>query len=140
MVNFNHPPFYKRLAAMFYDGILILAILLIGTGFALIFTKGKPIFPGNIYYQIFLITLIALFFIGFWCHGGQTIGMKAWKLHLLTQDERPLSYPQALLRFILAIPSLLFFGMGFLWLFFDKDKLTIYDRFSKTKIMGAINK
>jgi uncharacterized RDD family membrane protein YckC len=40
-----------------------------------------------------------------------------------------------LLRFLVAIPSLAFAGLGFLWMLIDKDKMTWYDRFSESVIV-----
>lgn len=121
--------FFRRIAAIFYDLILILAILLIGTLFSLIFTKGYAIPSNNLLYKIYLLTLICSFYIGFWVHGGQTLGMKAWGLKLLTLQNKPLSYQHAILRFFLSLFSFLLLGFGFFWALFDPKRQALYDKF-----------
>jgi uncharacterized RDD family membrane protein YckC len=76
-----------------------------------------------------------LFFIFFWTRGGQTLGMRAWRLRLETHDGGFPSIPVATLRFFVAIVSLIPFGLGFLWQLWDKDKLTWHDRIAGTRML-----
>lgn len=130
---------FRRLAALIYDGLIVLALLLLWTALLLFFTKGNPI-PPTLWYQFSLICVVTGYFVGFWHHGGQTSGMKAWNLVVIDagQSKKGISYRKALLRFFLAIPSWLFFGLGFFWLVFDKNNQTLYDRLSGTKQISKI--
>ncbi len=132
---FTRPSLFRRLGSMLYDTILVLALLIIGSGILLFYTKGESIKPGNLYYQIYLLSLIFGFFIWFWTHGGQTAGMAAWRLRLITFSNNPVSFRQALIRLLIATPLLLLGGCGLLWAFYDQEKLTLYDRLSKTKLI-----
>ena len=123
-----------RLVAMFYDALLLLSALLIATALALMVTKGTLSYH-NPFFRTFLFLLCFSFYAWFWLHGGQTLGMRAWKLRLQNKDGRPITIWQALLRFLVAIPSLAFAGLGFLWMLIDKDKMTLYDRFSESVIV-----
>ena len=130
----------RRLGALFYDSLLILALLIIWTALLLFFTKGQTI-PPTYWYRLSLVLVTACYFIGFWHHGGQTSGMKAWRLKLVlntnlnTQNNnQAISYQRALIRFFMAMPCLLLFGLGFLWLLGNKDRMTLYDRLSRTKL------
>lgn len=132
---------FRRLAALLYDGLIVLALLLIWTALLLFFTKGQPIAP-TFWYRFSLVCVATSYFIAFWRHGGQTSGMKAWNLVIIDaqslqttsmQTQKGISYRKAFLRFLLAIPSWLLFGLGFLWLLFDKNRQTLYDRLSGTK-------
>ena len=125
----------RRLGAMLYDVILTFAILIIGTAVLLLTTEGQSIAVGNRYYQSFLFILVSIFFIWFWIHGGQTAGMAAWKLRIVTKEGHPISYKQAMLRLLTAIPSLLLGGLGLLWLIWDREKLSLYDRLSGTRMI-----
>jgi uncharacterized RDD family membrane protein YckC len=58
--------------------------------------------------------------------------MRAWKLRLQRRDGGPITLWQALLRFLVAFPSLLLLGLGLLWMLVDRDRMTWYDRFSET--------
>lgn len=136
----DNTPDYKpagllvRLVAMFYDALLLLSALLIATAIALLVTKGS-LHTHNPFFRTTLFLICFSFYAWFWLHGGQTLGMRAWKLRLQNKDGRPITIWQALLRFLVAIPSLAFAGLGFLWMLIDKDKMTLYDRFSESVIV-----
>jgi len=44
---------------------------------------------------------------------------------------------QAVLRYLIAWPSVLFFGIGLLWAIFDKDHLFLHDRLAGTKVVST---
>jgi len=123
-----------RLVAMFYDALLLLSALLIATAIALIVTKGA-LHAHNPFFRTALFLTCFAFYAWFWLHGGQTLGMRAWRLRLQGLDGRPITIWQALLRFLVAIPSLALADLGFLWMLVDKDKMTWYDRFSESVIV-----
>jgi uncharacterized RDD family membrane protein YckC len=128
--------FLKRLAAMVYDSILIAALLIISTVLFLIFTLGEHISPNNFYFKLYLSTIWIGFFVWFWVRGGQTIGLAAWKLRLVTEQNQPLSIDQALLRFIIAMPLIAMGGVGLIWAIFDKQGQTLYDKLARTKLIS----
>jgi len=68
-------------------------------------------------------------------HGGQTLGMRAWKLQLQNMRPGPISWWQVLLRFMVALLSALLCGLGYLWMLIDKQKLTWHDRYSETRVV-----
>jgi len=120
---------------MFYDALLLLAILFFSTLAILPLNKGNAIAPYDPVYSFYLVAVCFLFYGWFWTHGGQTLGMRAWKIRVLRFDGQPISWRHALLRFLAAIFSWAFFGAGFLWILVDKDKLAWHDRFSETMIV-----
>ena len=136
----DNTPAYKpaglliRLAAMFYDTLLLLSALLIATAIALMVTKGS-LHTHNPFFRTLLFLICFSFYTWFWLHGGQTLGMRAWKLRLQNIDGRPITIWQALLRFLVAIPSLALAGLGFFWMLVDKDSMTWHDRFSESVIV-----
>jgi uncharacterized RDD family membrane protein YckC len=123
-----------RLVAMFYDALLLLSALLIATAIALMVTRGA-LHTHNPFFRTMLFLICFSFYAWFWLHGGQTLGMRAWKLRLQNRDGGPITIWQALLRFLVAIPSLAFAGLGFLWMLVDRDKMTWHDRFSESVIV-----
>ena len=87
-------------------------------------------------YQLFLFEIILLiFFTGFWLRGGQTLGMRAWKLKLVRTDGHPLRWTDALKRHFAAILSWLVLGLGFLWIFVDSEGLAWHYRLSNTRLI-----
>ena len=123
-----------RLLAMFYDSLLLFSALLIATALALIVTRGALSYH-NPFFRTFLFMICFSFYAWFWLHGGQTLGMRAWRLRLQRPDGQPVSVWQALLRFLVAIPSLALAGLGLFWMLVDKDKLAIHDRISESVIV-----
>ena len=81
-----------------------------------------------------LLSLFA-FFAKFWTHNGQTLGMQAWGLRIQNADGSAIDLWQALLRFVVAIGSWLFAGLGFLWLLWDKQGRTWHDIYSDTRVV-----
>jgi uncharacterized RDD family membrane protein YckC len=61
--------------------------------------------------------------------------MRAWRLQLQRLDGGPITIWQALLRFMVAIPSLALAGLGLLWMLVDKDRLAVHDRISESRIV-----
>jgi uncharacterized RDD family membrane protein YckC len=129
------PGFLRRLAAQIYDLFLLIALLFLATALLLPFTAGEAVSAQQtLIYRIYLAVISFLFYGWFWTHGGQTLGLRAWKIKLLTLDQKPINWNQALLRFATAIVSWGFFGLGFLWILIDKNRHSWHDHLSKTAL------
>lgn len=124
----------RRLAALVYDSLLLFGILCVATIILLPFTSGKAIAPGTLWYQIYLLGLIVLFYGWHWTHGGQTLGMRAWRIRLRTCDGSPLRWRHVLTRMAAAALSWAILGLGYLWLWFDHRHATWHDRLSGTEV------
>ena len=125
----------RRLAAGLYDGLLVIALLVIPTLLAMALRGGEPIPPGDLLFQALLLLTAGAFFTWFWSHGGQTLGMRAWRLRVEQQSGAPLSLGIALLRFVISLVSVAAFGLGLLWILFDADKLAWHDRATGTRVI-----
>jgi len=128
------PGFFRRLVAVAYDFFLLLAVLFLATALLLPFNSGIAFSSEQVSYPLYLMTVSFIFYGWFWTHGGQTLGLRSWKMTLLTLDQQPINWKQALLRFAGAIISWLCLGLGFIWPVFDKKKLTWHDRLSGTTL------
>lgn len=126
---------FRRLAALFYDSLLLLAVLFIATALVLVFSGGEATRPNNPLYSMYLLFISFFFYAWFWMHGGQTLGMRSWRLQLRGIKGKPVTWWHLLLRFMVAIPSAALFGLGYLWMLVDKDKLTWHDRYSETRVV-----
>lgn len=132
--NVKPASLFRRLAALFYDSLLLLAILFGATLLVLPFNKGEAIQASDGLYRTYLFMVSFFFFGWFWMHGGQTLGMRAWRLRLRRIDGKPLRWWHVLLRFMAAIPALLLAGIGYWWILVDKKHLALHDRFSETMV------
>jgi uncharacterized RDD family membrane protein YckC len=125
----------RRFAAISYDLLLLAALDFIATAILLIFTSGVAVDSSNTFFKLYLLLIAWLYFAWQWTHGGQTLGMRAWKIRLYTADNGPVSWPVATKRYLFALLSWLFAGAGFLWALFDRNKLTFHDRYSKSRLL-----
>lgn len=123
----------KRLMAMLYDFMLILAIWVV-TGFVAVALNDGEAVEGPLF-KTALFCITFLFFGFFWTRLGQTLGMQAWRLRVQTLDGYRLTWSRALMRFMLAIISFIPLGMGYIWMLFSDEKLTWHDKLSETCIV-----
>ncbi len=133
------PPvgFFRRLGAMLYDSLLLLAILMMMSfPYVWLTGGGKQGLIVHTLYQIYLLAIGFLYFGGFWVRGGQTLGMRTWNIKLVRAGGGgPVTWNIALKRFGFALVSLLCLGLGFFWILFDRDKLAWHDRWSGTRLV-----
>ncbi len=132
------PSFLRRLLAILYDSLLLACVILVAT--LLFYWVAGDNFSHDpilrIVYQSYLLILSYLFFGWFWTHGGQTLGMRAWRLRLLQQtDLQPITWKQALVRYLGATLSWLALGLGFLWVLLDRQNRAWHDRLSSTVLV-----
>ena len=142
--NAKIPGLLRRLGAILYDSMLVTAVvfaaftlvyLLLAFGFGI-----KDINELGLYKYLFFIYMLAVavgFHIWFWTHGGQTLGMRTWSMKLFSEDGGKVSTRQALVRYLVAVVSLLAFGLGFLWSLFDKEKRSWHDMASGTRLVSV---
>ena len=95
----------------------------------------EAISPGSLPYQALLLVVAAAFYISSWLRGGQTLGMRPWRLRVRTADgDRPRA-GALWLRFAVGTVSLLAGGLGFWWAWWDRDRLAWHDRASGTRLV-----
>ena len=124
----------RRLAALVYDSLLIAALLMLVTLIFVAVRGGDPVEPGNPIFQLALIVTVGGFFTGFWVRGGQTLGMRAWRLKVEQKSGDALTWKVAVIRFLAGIVSVLPFGAGMIWSLFDPEGLTVHDRIAGTRV------
>ena len=124
----------RRLAAIFYDSLLVLAIWMATTAVLVIYlAEGAPV--KGIAYQLMLYLEAFGFYLLFWRLKGQTLGMQVWKIKLVTQSGEKPRYLQCLIRFLAATASLCCMGLGFFWMLWDPKGETWQDKLSSTRII-----
>lgn len=75
------------------------------------------------------------FFGWFWTHGGQTLGMRAWKIRAVGIAGQPLNWRQALIRSFVAMLGAAVFGLGFLWMLVDSRRRCWQDIASDSQVI-----
>ena len=145
------PKLRRRLLSLIYEFFLLIAVLMIaGVIFHLIIrdTEAAYFMP---LFQFYLLIVMGTYFVWFWTHGGQTLAMQTWKMRVVTADGNKLEMRQAVVRYLLAVASVLifavggvlllgvagalFFCVGFLWAKFDRDRQFLHDRLAGTRVV-----
>jgi uncharacterized RDD family membrane protein YckC len=126
----------RRLGAVLYDTVLAgFSVVIVAAIPAYAFTALTGAKVPDVLMILLYIALTSGFFGWFWTHGGQTLGMRAWKLRVVTDTGKPINWRQAWLRCTWAMVSWAAFGTGFLIAWFDPERLTWHDRFSRTRLV-----
>ena len=117
---------------MLYDGLLIVAILMVAT-YLIVVPLGAEVDTGNLLFQMYLLSAWFLYFGVCW-RKGQTLGMKAWRIHLVSAHQPP-GWGALLVRFLVAGPALAVAGLGYLHCLFDTQRRGWPDLASGTRLV-----
>ncbi|MEW6167268.1 MAG: RDD family protein [Pseudomonadota bacterium] len=96
-------PIWRRLAAAVYDGLLLIGLWMAALIIDTVVRDLLDLERGWAALRAYLFIVGLLFFGWFWTHGGQTLGMRAWRLQLRRGDGRPLRWLDAALRYALML-------------------------------------
>jgi uncharacterized RDD family membrane protein YckC len=130
----------RRLAAIVYDSLLLVALCMIVTAGFLLLSRGEAItaarFPVlEIVYRAALLAAIVGFYGFFWTRRGQTLGMASWRIEVRREDGSLLDWRDTVVRLLAATLSWLVFGLGFLWILVDPARRAWHDRLSRTVVL-----
>jgi uncharacterized RDD family membrane protein YckC len=106
-------PLWRRLIALVYDLVAVLAIVMVVGLACQLATRGQLITTGPQvhiawWYQPLQAIVVAAYFVVSWLRGGQTLGMRPWRIRVTDRYGAPLVLRQALLRaLVAALPLLL---------------------------------
>lgn len=109
----------RRLAALLYDALLVLALAFVVTFAMLPLTHGEAILTssqgaiGRAYHAL-LVAAVFAYFGWCWTRSGQTLGLMAWRMRLETEIGGRLGWAGAALRFLLGLAMATLAGIG-LW-------------------------
>lgn len=137
------PALPRRLAAMVYDSLLVIPLIMgvvaVATAIGVVATgdSGNADYSATVpplLVQVLAISCVVGFYSYFWCLRGQTLGMQAWRIKLISDQHENVTYRQAGIRCAGALLSLLPGGLGYFWCLFDKERLCWHDRMSGTRL------
>ncbi|WP_425490459.1 RDD family protein [Dyella mobilis] len=106
-------PLWRRLIALVYDLVAVLAIVMVVGLVCQLATHGQLITTGTQvhiawWYQPLQAIVVAAYFVVSWLRGGQTLGMRPWRIRVTNGNGAPLTWQQALIRALVAALPLLF--------------------------------
>lgn len=142
--------FFRRLLAMIYDTLVATAVgmcaaMVIIVTLIILFKNGvldmqgyaepADVIQGSIQYKLLIQTWVGLwiagFFLWFWHRGGQTLGMRAWRLRIYSTVDAPMTWSRLLIRLVSSLC-----GLGTLLVLLDyKNKQSLQDRLAKTEVL-----
>ena len=126
----------RRLMAILYDSLVIIALLMLAAIPPVMLAGGSMPNTGlRIAFQAYLLVVMFVFFGWFWVHGGQTIGMRAWRLRVVRLDGGSPGWRTSGVRFLGAWLSFLALGLGYAWALVDRERRTWHDRMSDTRVV-----
>lgn len=131
----QHVTRLRLFAACIYELLLLIALWMLLT-WIFVSLLGEATTPYKLFcLRVFLWGVTGIYFVWCWTRTGQTLATKTWKVMLINQQNVALSIKQAWLRYAMASLSLLVFGLGFVWILVDKDRLFLHDRLLKTRFI-----
>ncbi len=141
--------FLRRMGAWLYDVLIVSAVLMLAAGVAMLviglglalgvidlagyidtsdYLNQNPI--AKVIYPLYLMGMAMAFYAYFWCRAGQTLGMRAWRLHLVNAKGQRITVAQAIVRMATSA-----FGLGNLVALFDPKNRTLQDHMAGTSVL-----
>jgi len=151
-------PLWRRLIALLYDLVAVLAIVMTVGLICQLATGGQLITTGTQvhiawWYQPLQAIVVAAYFVFSWLRGGQTLGMRPWRIRVTTGAGERLSFWQAAARAaVAAVPLLMLLlapalgvhaalwcalGLWIVWFavaLLDTRRRAVHDRVAGTEI------
>jgi uncharacterized RDD family membrane protein YckC len=100
-------PLWRRLMALLYDLVAVIAIVMVVGLLCELATRGQVIATGTQvriawWYQPLQALVVAAYFIVSWRRGGQTLGMRPWRIRVTARNGARPSLLQACMRVVAA--------------------------------------
>jgi uncharacterized RDD family membrane protein YckC len=131
--------FARRFAALLYDSLLIVAVLLVYSALAVGMHRGRAITQASgapwYLYRAGEVLVIGAYYLLNWMRSGQTLGMRAWRLYAVDAQGGRLKAGQALRRLAWGALAWGAGALGVLWLYLDPQRLALHDRLSDTRLL-----
>ena len=129
----------RRLGALLYDALILGGILML-TSLVLVAARGGQAVPaGALWFQAFIGVQIVSYFVGFWALGGQTPGMRTWRLRLVGIDYQPVPAARAAWRLLVAVAVNAPAGAGFTRMLISRDGRSLQDLICGTDVLNVDN-
>ena len=123
---------------MMYDAVIILGLLIVASAVALPFGNVNKIAFQDFWFTLWLLVVCLTYLTVCWRYGGMTVGMRAWKVRLCSDDERFVSWPRCLLRSLVGLVSLVVFGLGIFWALIDRKNRGWHDLAAGTVLLRTL--
>ena len=123
---------------MLYDAVILLGLLMLASAVALPFGNVQKVALHDFWFTLWLLLVCFAYLGGCWRYGGMTVGMRAWRIELVSSDGQVVSWPRCLLRFFVGALSVSAFGLGILWALVDKKNRGWHDLATRTLLIKQV--
>jgi uncharacterized RDD family membrane protein YckC len=135
MPEISYCPLPRRLLVILYDSVIILGLLILASALALPFGNIDKVVFRDVWFTLWLFAVCFAYLGSCWRYGGMTVGMRAWKVRLVSSDGQIISWPGCLLRFLVGMVSLTVLGLGIFWALVDKKNRGWHDLAARTLLV-----
>ncbi|MFT3930441.1 MAG: RDD family protein [Spongiibacteraceae bacterium] len=137
----------RRLSALVYDAFLLFGLLVAPLFIATAVMSPRQNLPqGSVAHELpaiapqpvllaYMIVVIVGFYVYFWRKSGQTLAMQAWRIRVDSNVGGRPTWKQCFVRAAVGFISLLCGGLGYWWIWIDKDGASWHDRASNTRVV-----
>ncbi len=127
--------FMRRLLVILYDTVILFGLLMLGSALALPIGEPQKIAFQDPWFTLWLWLVCFAYLGGCWHYGGMTVGMRAWKVRLISAEAGKISWPRCLLRCLVGTLSLAALGLGIAWSLFDRKNRSWHDLAAHTLLI-----
>jgi len=161
MTDSSLAPAWKRLAAIIYDALLVVAIVMVVGMVAQFATGGRLVDAhGQVtawWYRPLQGVVVGAYFLWSWTRGGQTLGMRPWRIRVSDAQGDAVTWGRGLIRLLVAALPLALLAIypltsmraalwapvvGWaIWLlpsFVDRRHRAIHDMMARTEIRSTV--
>nr|WP_199046241.1 RDD family protein [Dyella sp. ASV24] len=110
-------PLWRRLIALLYDLLAVVAIVMVVgyvcqrlTGGTVVSADGHAHIAW--WYQPLQALVVSAYFLASWLRGGQTLGMRPWRIRVTNADGLRISPAQAIVRLLVAAAPMLLLALA----------------------------
>jgi len=122
---------------MLYDAVILLGLLIVASAVALPFGNIDKVALHDFWFTLWLLAACFAYLGGCWRYRGMTLGMRAWRVRLVSYDGQNISWPGCLLRFLVGLVSLGALGLGILWVLVDTKNRGWHDLAAHTLLIKS---
>lgn len=142
----------RRIAALVYDAFLLFGLLVVPLFIATAVMSPQQNLPqGAVTHELptiapkpvllaYMVVMIVGFYVYFWRKSGQTLAMQAWRIRVDSNSGGRPTWTQCFIRAAVGLISLVCGGMGYWWIWIDKQGASWHDRASNTRVVALPKK
>ena len=127
----------RHLLIMIYDGVVVVALLMLATAFAMLAGAGNHTAMQDPLYTAYLALVWFTYLAWCWHTGGMTLGMRAWHVRITDETGCRPGWRWCAVRFLTSFLSAAVAGLGYFWSLIDTDKRTWHDKASRTRLLRS---